>query len=160
MALVRWEGNTVIQFLGDETAELGLIDQDPGTGKYVLWLKDPFSETYLRGENFESEQEARDNALDTPSANVVYLIWLRHRVLHTLRAALIELCSEFGPDLIRPDSTQDELLDEVDSVLKKLPMDEIKELAKNIEAYSVFARSGSVATRYLAHITALLGEEK
>ena len=79
MSSVVWSGDTLVQRLGDTSAELGYIRRDEHTGKFVLWLKDDRGETYIRGDEFNTRSEAKQLAASSPTASLAHMNWLNSR---------------------------------------------------------------------------------
>ena len=61
--------------------ELGYIEYDKRTGKFVLWLKDSrdlFNRRhgYVRGDEYDTMRTAKAYAAGSASARLMHLIWL------------------------------------------------------------------------------------
>ena len=83
MSNMRWEDDQkIVQGLRDQTAELGYIGAETHTGKFVLWLKDNegifgAKDGYIRGDEWDSLDEAKQRAIDSTSARLAHFIWLQ-----------------------------------------------------------------------------------
>lgn len=93
----------ITQSLGDEREELGYIGYDRQSKTYVLWLKDIEGDIlgnpggYVRGDQWNSLEEAREMAMQSPSAMLLHMKWLR-----SLKRPFGFLAMEFGdPQLER-----------------------------------------------------------
>ena len=76
MSMVVWSGDKLIQAVGDTRAELGYIKLDESTGRYVLWLKAHGTGHYVRGEEFNTQREARQRAAISSAASYAHMSWL------------------------------------------------------------------------------------
>ncbi len=83
MSGMRWEDDgKIVQELRNQKAELGYIGHERDTGKFILWLKDPegiFGNKagYIRGDEWDSLDEAKQRALDSTSARLAHFMWLQ-----------------------------------------------------------------------------------
>ena len=67
MSSVIWDGDNLIQKVGQSAEELGHVKLDQHAGQYVLWLKDTRGvfgpgNTYIRGDTFPSMKDAKKGA--------------------------------------------------------------------------------------------------
>ncbi len=72
----------IVQGRRDQTAELGYIGHEKQTGKFVLWLKDPegifgAKDGHIRGDEWDSLDEAKQRAIDSTSARLAHFMWLQ-----------------------------------------------------------------------------------
>ena len=83
MGVISWQGNRLNQGVlrdGKEVVEdLGYVSYDEHSGKYVLWLKDTRNlfenMEYIRGDEFESMEDAHKNAARSVSAMLFHTMW-------------------------------------------------------------------------------------
>ena len=81
MSSVLWDGDNLIQKLGQEVEQLGHVRLDENAGTYVLWLKDTRGvfgpgNTYVRGDTFPSVKDAIRRAASSVSASLFHYMWL------------------------------------------------------------------------------------
>ena len=83
MSPITWQGNRLIQQVASRgmEEELGCVDLDASSGKYVLWLKDTrnafaVNSGYIRGDEFDSINDAKRNAAGSVSANLMHHMWM------------------------------------------------------------------------------------
>jgi hypothetical protein len=82
LSSITWDNaDRLIQRMGDQTAELGYVAHERDTHRYVLWLKDVSGNVvgrgyYVRGEVFESRDDALLRAASSPSAFIMHLVWM------------------------------------------------------------------------------------
>ena len=94
-----WEGNRLLQGVGstNASAELGYVRYDEHSKQYVLWLKDYEGDfvgnpgRYVRGDTWNSMEEARQGAAQSPSAFLLHLKWM-----HSLDRSFCFMAMEFG----------------------------------------------------------------
>ena len=99
MSSLQWDGHRIIQSVGSKkaTAELGYISHDKHSGKYVLWLKDFAGDFignpghYVRGDSWDTLNEALEKAANCPSASLMHLKWM-----HSLEIEFGFIAMEFG----------------------------------------------------------------
>lgn len=121
MSAIHWRGNHIFQSVGDNESELGHVNLDQNTGTYVLWLKDfdgdfvGNPDSYVRGDEWHTLQEAREEAAGSPTARLLHLKWM-----HSLRQTFGFLAMQFG-----------------DRQLEKLSTDHIKPAVKKSLGYDV-----------------------
>lgn len=85
MSSLQWQGRYIIQSVASKkaSAELGYVSQDEHSGKYVLWLKDFAGDfignpgQYVRGDSWDTLDEAHNKAANSPSAFLMHLKWMR-----------------------------------------------------------------------------------
>ena len=82
MSTMKWDGNRIMQQVGRGKEELGYIGFDENTKTWVLWLKDTCGVLGLnggdiRGDEYASDEEAKDKAMGSPSAFIMHYIWIR-----------------------------------------------------------------------------------
>lgn len=82
MSIMYWQGNKIIQGVGDESSELGYVGFDDNTKTYVLWLKDHEglfigAGSYIRGDEWSTEAEAKGKATLSVSARLAHFIWMK-----------------------------------------------------------------------------------
>ena len=81
MSSVLWDGDNLIQKVGQHVDQLGHVKLDDHAGAYVLWLKDTrgvfgSGNTYIRGDTFASMKEAKQRAATSVSASLFHYMWL------------------------------------------------------------------------------------
>ena len=83
MSSITWRGNRLIQRVTSRgmEEELGYVDLDVSSGKYVLWLKDTknafaVNNGYIRGDEFDSINDAKRNAAGSVSATLMHHMWM------------------------------------------------------------------------------------
>ena len=99
MSILQWDGHRLIQSVGskDARSELGYVSYDKHSTKYVLWLKDFAGDfignpgQYVRGDSWDTMEEALENAANCPSAFLFHLKWM-----HSLDVAFCFMAMEFG----------------------------------------------------------------
>ncbi len=99
MSSLLWDGHRIIQSVGSKkaSAELGYISQDKHSGKYVLWLKDFAGDFignpggYVRGDSWDTLNEALEKAANCPSAFLMHVKWM-----HSLEIEFGFMAMEFG----------------------------------------------------------------
>ena len=99
MSTLQWNGHTIIQSVGSKnaSAELGYVSYDRHSKKYVLWLKDFSGDfignpgRYIRGDSWDTMEEALEKAANCPSALLLHLKWM-----HSLDATFCFMAMEFG----------------------------------------------------------------
>ena len=99
MSTLQWDGHRLIQSVGSKNAraELGYVSYDKHSKKYVLWLKDLAGDfignpgQYVRGDSWDTMEEALEKAANCPSAFLFHLKWM-----HSLDVAFCFMAMEFG----------------------------------------------------------------
>ena len=99
MSTLHWDGHRIIQSVGSKSAsaELGYVSYDKHSKKYVLWLKDFAGDfignagRYVRGDSWDTMEEALEKAATCPSAFLLHLKWM-----HSLDVAFGFMAMEFG----------------------------------------------------------------
>ncbi len=81
MSSIRRDGKRLTQRHNGTEAELGYIDYDSSVGRYVLWLKDSrdlfdIGRGYVRGDEYPTLGVAKAQAVMSPSANLMHLLWI------------------------------------------------------------------------------------
>ena len=81
MSSVVWDGDNLIQRVGDDIDELGHVKFDPNSNAYVLWLRDlrgvfGVNNGYVRGDSFPSMKDAKQHAASSTSAWLFHFMWL------------------------------------------------------------------------------------
>ena len=81
MSSVLWDGDNLIQKVGQNTEKLGHVKLDEHADEYVLWLKDTRGvfapgNTYMRGDTFPSMKDAKQRAASSVSAWLFHYMWL------------------------------------------------------------------------------------
>lgn len=81
MSSVIWDGDNLIQRVGQSAEELGHVKLDQHGGQYVLWLKDTRGvfgpgNAYIRGDTFPSMKDAKQGAASSVSAGLFHYMWL------------------------------------------------------------------------------------
>ncbi len=81
MSSVIWDGDNLIQKVGQDVEQLGHVKLDENAGVCVLWLKDTRGvfgpgNTYIRGDTFPSMKDAKQRAASSVSAGVFHYMWL------------------------------------------------------------------------------------
>lgn len=85
MSAITWQDNRLMQRVGDDEAELGYIGTPTAAvavathkGPFVLWLRGPLHApgSYLRGEEWPSLREARQEAARSLTAQLAHLAWM------------------------------------------------------------------------------------
>ena len=81
MSSVLWDGDNLIQKLGQEIEQLGHVKLDESADEYVLWLKDTRGvfgpgNTYVGCDRFPSMNDAKRRAASSVSASLFHYMWL------------------------------------------------------------------------------------
>lgn len=81
MSRIYWQGDQLMQNVGDDTAPLGHVELDPQTNTYVLWLADHhdlfgFGGNSYRGDEFSTMKEAKQKAATCPVSRLMHHIWM------------------------------------------------------------------------------------
>ena len=82
MSLMSIAGDQITQSFKENSSELGYIAYDRHSEKYVLWLKDIKGDfignpgQYVRGGEWESLEDARNEAMSSPAAFLMHLKWM------------------------------------------------------------------------------------
>ena len=81
MSSVVWDGDNLIQRVGDDIDELGHVKHDPNSNSHVLWLRDlrdvfGVNKGYVRGDSFPSMKDAKRHAATSTSAWLFHFMWL------------------------------------------------------------------------------------
>ena len=76
-----WDGDNLVQRVGDDIEELGHVKFEPASNRYVLWLRDlrgvfGVNDAYVRGDSFPSMRDAKQHAASSTSAWLLHLMWL------------------------------------------------------------------------------------
>ena len=82
MSTMYWQGNRIIQGVSGESSELGYVGFDDNSKSYVLWLKDHEGMfinvgSYIRGDEWATEEEAKGRAMQSVSARLAHLAWMK-----------------------------------------------------------------------------------
>lgn len=79
MSTVHWQGDFLIQASGGSKAELGYIQLEEHSGRFVLWLRDHDAGdgSYVRGDEFDTRKEAKRKAARSSTASLMHVKWLR-----------------------------------------------------------------------------------
>ena len=136
MSSIHRSEKLLMQRIGNRTDELGYIDWDPNSESCVLWLKDTCGVLglrggYIRGESFESEQYAMDNAMSSPSASVMHFLWIRFAVKEEIDDAISENWDEISSEL-SGNIQRKFVRDKVAEYLNGVSVDELKKWGKKI----------------------------
>ena len=99
MSTLQWNGHRIIQSVGSKnaSAELGHVRYDKRSKTYVLWLNDFAGDfvgnpgQYVRGDSWDTMEEALEKAASCPSASLFHLKWI-----HSLDVAFCFMAMEFG----------------------------------------------------------------
>lgn len=81
MSSILWDGNNLIQKVGDNIEELGHVKFDEHSKDYVLWLRDTrgvlgSNKGYIRGDSFPSMEDAKQHAASSVSARIFHHMWM------------------------------------------------------------------------------------
>ena len=82
MSSILWDGDNLIQKVGDNVAELARhVKHDENSNEVVLWLKDTRgvfgnNKGYIRGESFPSMKDAKRLATSSTSAFHFHHMWM------------------------------------------------------------------------------------
>ena len=81
MSSVVWDGDNLVQRVGDDIEELGHVKFEPASNRYVLWLRDlrgvfGVNDAYVRGDSFPSMRDAKQHAASSTSAWLFHFMWL------------------------------------------------------------------------------------
>ncbi len=83
MSTIIWQGNKLVQRVRSRgmTEELGYVDYEASSGKYILWLKDTknafgLNGGYVRGDEFDSMADAKRRAAGSISAGLLHHMWI------------------------------------------------------------------------------------
>lgn len=81
MSAIEWKGNSLRQRVGYHHEELGYVAFDQISKSYVLWLKDicdvfDTNRGYIRGDEFSSMAEAKQNGALSMSARLFHYMWM------------------------------------------------------------------------------------
>ena len=81
MSSVLWDGDNLIQRVGDDIEGLGHVKYDEHSNTHVLWLRDSsdvfgVNKGYVRGDSFPSMGEAKLHAASSTSARLFHFMWL------------------------------------------------------------------------------------
>ena len=81
MSSVVWDGDNLLQRVGDNIEELGHVKFEPNSSSYVLWLRDlrgvfGVNNGYVRGDSFPSMKDAKQHAAFSTSAWLFHFMWL------------------------------------------------------------------------------------
>ena len=136
MSSINWNGNRVMQRVGNDAEELGYVDLDSNSGTYVLWLKDTcgvldLSGGYIRGDEFESMSDAKNEAASSPSAFIMHYIWLRRATRNRAIEAVDEHWDEISSQL-DGDETKATVSARICEFWNQLPSGEIEKWAGRI----------------------------
>ena len=93
MSSINMRGGLLTQRVGNRTDELGFLDWDANSGTCVLWLKDTcgvfgLGGGHIRGDEYASMEDGKANALSSPSAFIMHVMWLRNSVKDQIADAL------------------------------------------------------------------------
>ena len=154
MSSITWNGDRIMQRIGNDAEELGYVGLDNNSGTYVLWLKDTCGVLgphggYIRGDEFASMPEAKDKAPLSPSASIMHYIWMRRAAKRQVIEALDEHWDEISSEL-DSDIRKETLCARISEHLAQLPIDEIKKWSERI-------RDGLVVNVLVELIKNLLG---
>ena len=136
MSTMTWDGNRIMQQVGRNKEELGDIRFDENTKTWVLWLKDAFGVLGLnggdiRGDEYESDEEAKDKAMVSPAAFIMHYIWIRRVTKRQIIEALDEHWDEISSKL-DSDTDKETLLNRVAAWWDKLSTFKMDEWVKKI----------------------------
>ena len=136
MSAITLSESRLIQRVGDQEEELGRIELDANSNTYVLWLKDTFgvantAGTYIRADEYPSMAVARAEALNAPSVFIWHLIWMRGLVKLEAERVLDDHWEEIseGFECVLE---KESLKDRIRALIDRLPVEEVKELFKNV----------------------------
>ena len=81
MSSVVWDGDNLLQRVGNNIEELGHVKYEENSNEFVLWLKDTRGvfgnkNGYIRGDSFLSMRDAKQNAAFTTSASLFHHMWM------------------------------------------------------------------------------------
>ena len=81
MSSVLWDGDNLIQRVGDDIEELGHVKYDEHSNTHVFWLRDSrnvfgVNKGYVRGDSFPSMGDAKLHAASSTSARLFHFMWL------------------------------------------------------------------------------------
>ncbi len=147
MSSICWSENRLVVSIRGQEEELGYIEQEPHSGKYVLWLKDTFgvatsAGSYLKAEEYPSLKAARSRA-ESPQSIVFiwHLIWMRGVLKREAERELEDNWDEFcadDPDLSK--LNKQSAKDGVRAHLDRLASDKVKEQIIKIGKGALFAQ--------------------
>lgn len=130
MSSITWKGATLIQTLGPHSVELARVHFEESSNAFVLWLKDTsgvlgLNGGYIRAEEYQSLDDAKEGAAQSPSAFIMHYIWMRGLAKRRTVDALDEHWDEIASAI--PDGIGREALrDGVSRYFDQLPIDQIK----------------------------------
>ena len=137
MSSITRQGNKLIQRAGGKDAELGHIELDNNSHTYVLWLKDTCgvlgsNGSYIRGDEFSSIDEARNQVLSSPSAFIMHSIWMRNSVKKQALEAVEANWDEISSELRDHSIAKDDLRERLSSYLERQPIATVTQWSKRI----------------------------
>ena len=136
MSSITWNGLKLVQRLGHDSEELGMVRPDDTSSGYVLWLKDTcgvldLNGGYIRADEFPSLDDAKSGAALSSSAFIMHYIWMRiiakRRTLEALDEHWDDIASAIPHGIDR-----DALRDRVSKHLDRLPIDQIRQWGTRI----------------------------
>ena len=81
MSSIVWDGDNLLQRVGDLIEELGHVKYHENSKTYVLWLKDTrgvfgMKNGYIQGDIFPSMEDAKQYAASSTSASLFHHMWM------------------------------------------------------------------------------------
>ncbi len=154
MSSITWSGMKLVQTLGHDSEELGVVRLDDTSSRHVLWLKDTcgvldLDGSYIRADEYQSLDDAKNNAALSSSAFIMHYIWIRR--IAKLRT--MEALDEHWDDIaaaIPYGINRDAVRDRVSKYLDRLPIDQIKQWGTRI-------RDGVIVSALVELIRSFLG---
>ena len=152
MSVIHLSGNRLTQQIGGRQEELGYIELESSSDRYVLWLRDTFgvansAGAYIRADEYPSLEVAKSNVLSAPSVFIWHLIWTRD-VLK--REAEKELEKQWGQlSANGPVPSKQSLQDRLRAYLDRLPRDKFEELFEKIRTVAFNQAIAEIIKRFL-----------
>lgn len=136
MSSIVFSGDRYLQRVGNREAELGRIEWEESSKKWVLWLKDTprmlsDGSGYIRGDEYDTRTEVLEKALPSPSVSIMHLLWLRNVIKEDVADELEnnreQIVSELG-NKAKWKKIRKRIAEHFDA----LPKDELKQWGKKI----------------------------
>ena len=136
MSSIRLFENRLIQEVRGVKKELGCVELEPETGKYVLWLKDEFgvaltAGSRIRADEYLSLEAAKSEVLMSWSVFIWHLIWMRNVLKDEIEKELRQNWDDYSADGIG--SSIQVIMDRFRAYIDRLPIDIVKKTLKTID---------------------------
>lgn len=152
MSSIHLLGNRLTQRIRGRQEELGYIEAEPSSDKYVLWLKDTFgvattAGAYIRADEYPSLEAAKSAVLTAPSVFIWHLIWMRGVLKREAEKELEDQWEQLSDDGTA--SSKQSAVDRLRAHLDRLSSDKVIDLFGKIGTVALTQAVAEIIKRFL-----------